>query len=255
MENITDINVYTSEMERALQDKLFFSEHIKNIDTFVDFGCANGILLKQLQTRCYAKNFIGIDMNEEMLYACKLLLQNVKLYEDYLPRLPKNINLSNSALNLSSVIHEVYSYSDNVDDFWNTIKQQNYTYIFIRDMSSDLDRHTLSNEEDVNKILSKSEYQKQVEDFEKHWGSLTSQYNLLHFLLKYRYKMNWSRELLENYLPISTTDLIQNFKNCGYEPIFTEIFTLPFLKEQVKYDFDINLEISTHLKLILKKAR
>lgn len=70
--------------------------------------------------------------------------------------------------------------------------------------------------------------------------------------MKYRFVENWERELNENYLPISL-ETLKNKIPSNYKIVYEEDFLLPFLKQQVKKDFNVNLTHSTHLKMILKR--
>ena len=55
-----------------------------------------------------------------------------------------------------------------------------------------------------------------LNDFENKWGSINNNYRtLLHWLLKYKYVINWSREVYENYLPI-TLEFLKNNWRCDF---------------------------------------
>lgn len=49
MEQINNIDVYTSGMQKSLADKLFFVDKVDDIDTVIDFGCADGSLLREIR--------------------------------------------------------------------------------------------------------------------------------------------------------------------------------------------------------------
>ena len=46
MEQINNIDVYTAGMQKSLSDKLFFVDKVDDISRIVDFGCADGSLLR-----------------------------------------------------------------------------------------------------------------------------------------------------------------------------------------------------------------
>lgn len=46
MNQISDINIYTSRMEKSCEDKLFFMNKISKVKNIVDFGCADGALIR-----------------------------------------------------------------------------------------------------------------------------------------------------------------------------------------------------------------
>lgn len=49
MEQINNIDVYTSGMQKSLANKLFFVDKVDDIDTVIDFGCADGSLLREIR--------------------------------------------------------------------------------------------------------------------------------------------------------------------------------------------------------------
>ena len=73
---IKDFTFYTSEMEKGMQDKLFFLKFLPkhNWYNFIDFGCANGKTLEAISIARNPKNgrhwddtFCGYDKSEEMI--------------------------------------------------------------------------------------------------------------------------------------------------------------------------------------------
>lgn len=127
---IADLNKYNTDMEKSMKDKIFFLDHIRvdDVDAIVDFGCANGALLDVMPKK-WAK--YGVDNNPDMQKICK-----EKSYSIY-DSLDKVKNLQpRTLLNMSSVIHEVYSYlnSEEIAHFWDKVFDGSYEYITIRDM-------------------------------------------------------------------------------------------------------------------------
>lgn len=85
-------------------DMIDFSE----IDTIVEFGCGNAELLKSIYNIYPAKTYIVIDSSQEMLKRDELNFNNcVYIKSDKLPE----IKSKNCILILSSVLHELYTYS------------------------------------------------------------------------------------------------------------------------------------------------
>lgn len=159
------------------------------------------------------------------------------------------------AINLSSVIHEVYSYSHGsiVKKFWEQqIFSNKFKYIIIRDMIPSVDMgKSESFKNDVRKIKLKSD-KFCLNSFENKWGKISDNYRTLtHFLLKYKFIDNWEREVNENYLPISL-ETLKNKIPKNYSIIYENSFILPYLKEQVMKDFNIDLIHTTHTKMIIK---
>ena len=91
-----------------------------------------------------------------------------------------------------------------------------------------------------------------LDEFESIWGSIEYKKNFIHYLLKYRYKQNWDREVRENYLGYSTDDIIKLVGD-EYEVIYRKDYILPFLYNKVEEDFGIKIDTPTHTNLIFKK--
>ena len=271
-ENIANFDVYNKRMEKSLEDKLFFVNILKDedIETIIDFGCANGELLKWTKPEW---NKIGIDNNPKMRIAAKENLSGANYINDFDELERCEFNKDKTVLNLCSVIHEIYSYCSNKDilNFWNHVFNDGYKYIVIRDMSVSKETERLVDENLIEKIsdyvLNKKYEIKNAKRFLEHiekcknWRGKESpsvpfnnlrQKDAIHYLLKYRYTDNWSRESNENYLGLWTEDLIELIPE-KYEIIYKEHYVLPFIKEDVMKNFNYELRDNTHIKLILKK--
>lgn len=48
MNQISDINIYMSRMAKSCEDKLFFMNKISKVKNIVDFGCADGTLIREM---------------------------------------------------------------------------------------------------------------------------------------------------------------------------------------------------------------
>ena len=257
---IQNYDSYISRMNRSMLDKLFFLDKV-DVDTYVDFGSADGELIYQMEHILSSENrtftFIGYDVDEEMVRRGNERFKNnpnVTFTSDW--NVVRGKLGGKSAVILSSIVHEIYHYLDvkGVDEFWNTIYNTGFDYIILRDMipSRTVDRD--SNVNDVVKVYRKFFNTKPLMDFESIWGSINSNKNLIHFLLKYKYiEPNWNREVKENYLPLYKETLLSMIPS-EYEIGYMEHFILPYIKDTVKADFGIELIDNTHLKLILKKA-
>lgn len=253
-EIIHNMSVYNERMSKTMFDKMFFMTMLFNdADTIFDYGCADGSLIKTMQYFMPSYHYIGYDIDDAMV---RLAQQNVPDAEIAstldgfdLPKL-----VSHSVLNVSSVIHEVYSYSSKaeIQAFWNFMFESGFRYIAVRDMMvvESVDRKT-----DINNILKvRQKYdQSLISDFENNFGSLENNKSFVHFLLKYRYQENWDREVKENYLPLYVSEFLDLIPIAEYEILYQDIYTLPYLKQQVKSDFDVDLVDTTHIKILLKR--
>lgn len=266
----SNIQYYNKEMQKGMEDKLFFVDKLPNNQnyTFVDFGCADGSMINALTSifeGSYNK-YIGYDISETMIDLAKTnyhgpVNANV-IFTSKWDDVKRELEWTNicteykSVLILSSVIHEVYSYAKDSTDiaiFWNRVLNSNFDYIVIRDMcpSDDIDRGS-----DIyieTKIKDKANHN-YLDEFENEWGKILNNRNLIHFLLKYRWKVNWERELHENYFPISSNLLIQKL-NDNFNIDYFERFRVPFLEKCWKEDFDVEINDYTHIKAIFTKKK
>ena len=258
---ISDFSHYTSEMKKSLIDKIFFMDKLDDgIRAVLDFGCADGQLTGFLADLFPDERFIGYDLSDEMVKLagehCKGKA-NTAFFSDFDEALGflngHGITPAGTVINLSSLIHEVYSYGteDSIREFWRRVNESGFGYITIRDMCLDASAHRPALKEDVLKVRRGYDAER-IKEFEKIHGSLSDNYNLIHFLMKYRYLQNWQRECRENYLPL-TLDRLAGHLSKDYEIIYFDHYILPFLASTVRKDFGIVLKDYTHVKFILKK--
>lgn len=253
---IADFDDYIEGMKMSMEDKLFFVNKL-DFDVIVDFGCANGTFLSLVQNMKPNVKLIGYDLDETMLSkAGSILGEDALLTSSWQQVVLELSKYENPLLNLSSVIHEVYSYSHSsvIKRFW---EQQvfggKFKWITIRDMIPSVEIHKgerKSFEEDVKKVreLADPYY---LKSFEDRWESIDNSYRtFVHFLLKYRYTDNWDRELNENYLPVSLETVKKKIPS-SYKIISEEDFIVPFIKEKVMEDFGILIKHSTHTKMVI----
>ena len=261
--DIQSLDEYNKRMAASILDKAFFLDKV-DADIIVDFGCANGDLLSFISFLSPDKILIGYDIDKEMLNLADDRLSNIEnlhyLFSDW----EEMINFLNIAeyrdkkicLVLSSVLHEVYHYSTplDIDKFWSDIwKCSLFNNIVIRDMIPSMSMERPSDINHVARLLRNNKYALLLEDFQKHHGSIQSNKNLIHFLMKYKYKEpNWQREVKENYFPLYYESLLSLIYG-DYEIIFNNHYKLPHVWRSIKNDFGINITDNTHLQLILEK--
>lgn len=253
MEKIKDIEKYNSGMAKSIEDKLWFTKFLEQPQFYdaiiVDYGCGDGTLIKRLESQYWGLfDYFGVDNNEEMLKIAnyKVSLEN-KIY--YSKTIPQFVTNRPKILILSSVLHEILCYKS-----WKSIEEIigfKPDYIFIRDMR--LDESAYRNiTEDISKVREHPLYKNFIrvnfgDEKDIQWS------DIIHFLFKYRYEENWEREVNENYLALNFYDEDFDFWFKDYYTIYEKKYTLPFLKEQIKKDFNIDLMDNTHINLILKR--
>lgn len=254
---ISNLQSYIDGMGKSMQDKLFFADMV-NFDVIVDFGCADGTFLEHILKTNPGVRVIGYDLDETMLSQARSRLgRKALLTSDWNEVVAEVFQFDNPLLNLSSVIHEVYSYSHSmvIRQFWNEqVFGGDFKWITIRDMipSLELGKEEISQfKDDVRKVKMKTD-KDYLKSFEQKWGTISDNYRtFMHYLLKYRYTDNWDREVNEDYLPVSLETVKTKIPN-SYKIVYERDFLLPFLKQQVKNDFNVDLTHSTHTKMIIQ---
>jgi ribosomal protein L11 methylase PrmA len=251
MDHLQDINHYNTEMKKSLLDKAFFLDKIEG-HTFVDFGCADGMLIKFMKELFPNNTYVGYDNNEIEIELAKENLNNVFLTSKW-DEVIEYINKfqGKKTIILNSIIHEIYSYcnKDEIEEFWNRVFS--FDNVVIRDMF--LSKTALRKSDDISAInVRHKANQKHLNDFENVWGSIDYNPNLIHFLTKYRYEANWNREVNENYFPVMFESMISTIPK-NFHITYIDHYILPFIRKTIYDDFHVNITDNTHLKLILTK--
>lgn len=252
---VKDYRVYLSGMAKSIKDKLFFEGLVENVNVVIDFGCADGQLLKQIQEDFPNWHLFGVDASREMISKA---MENCKGAQYILSnRIPvdmvKSIS-SGAVFNLSSVIHEIYSYLSphEVMRFWNDLFSCEAKYIAIRDLMLSESSFRDADINDVVRVKERSD-EALLRDFCDTWGSINDQSRLLHYLMKYRYRENWGREVKENYFPITVEQLLSLIPTDRYRIVYFNHYILPHTRNKVLEDFGIELKDNTHVKILLER--
>jgi ribosomal protein L11 methylase PrmA len=261
---IANESLYNAEMAKSLIDKIYFLDKV-DANLFVDYGCADGIMLCFIEHVFPGVQLVGYDIDESMLEAARAnaLRQNpnsrIVFTSDW--NEVRDIVLRNreegtkSCLVLSSVMHEIHSYLGDGDqhnvhrEIWGQAGVT-FDYVAFRDMMVSKTASRPSDPMQVARIIQTFD-SKRLAEWTATWGSIEENWSLTHFLLTYRYEVNWVRELKENYLPVPYEDFLASIP-AHYFPVYRDHFTLPFLRRCVKDRFQFDLNERTHLKLVLE---
>lgn len=249
---ISNLDIYINRMQKSVLDKMFFIDKVFDpFSNIVDFGCANGELIKALQLLFGDYRYFGYDISTEMLLEAQKNVPVASFYSDWNEM---KVDFTDSLLNISSTLHEVYSYSsqEEIEEFWHRVFESGFKYIAIRDMMLSDAEQMKADAEQYNSVIKNEIYADQLNDYEHVWGKISTQHDLIHYLLKYKYTENWDREVRENYVPITLEQLLEIIPD-NYEITYLNHFTLPYIAWQIKNDFGIELTTPTHIKLILKR--
>lgn len=249
-------------MEKTLEDKTFFISHpsFEEVEILFDYGCANGALIKKLAEDYPDKIFLGYDSDEEMRERARDNIEGLKncfilnREDEFNPLFESR----KTGLLLSSVLHEI-DVNSSFRTFFSDGHFGKKNFIYIRDMWYNREEEDrCGSTEIVNKVYKNADLA-QVREFLEKFGKLEREKNLLHFLLKYRYKENWERELEEDYFNSMNffefnNGYITNFMGRRVEVRYQHSYLLPFLLSEWEKDFGIDGAIlpSTHINLILE---
>lgn len=257
---INDTDCYTVEMAKSLIDKVFFLDKV-DAGLFVDFGCADGAMLAFIDRVFPGVSLVGFDSDEAMVERARRTNPGKGIvYTSSWDEVDEQVRRHRTAgvkscLVLSSVIHEAHSYLSQagLEAMWNRVwggDKASFDYVAIRDMM--VSRATTRPADPIQVARIRQVFDpERLDEWEAQWGSIDENWSMVHFLLTYLYEKNWSREVRENYLPVSYEAFLSSIPS-RFFPVFKEHFTLPFLRRRVREDFGIDLADRTHLKLVLE---
>jgi SAM-dependent methyltransferase len=255
-----DWNGYIKRMSYTMNDKLFFVEqlNIHEYDAILDFGCANGELLRNLAAEYgYSGHLVGYDISPEMIKSAVILSsvynnitfsRNFDLILEFLKPYHKIL------VNFSSVWHEIDSsmYREILNAILPvadtiTIRDMYHQQGYIGDYNRKLTEVQLENiKNNVSEAL--------LSSYEEKWGKIEyDDWNLYQFFLKYTYVDNWETENEEFYFGTPWEYIFTRAKWQKFSTKYDLRYTLPYKKEQVKKDFGFYLNKYTHRNLILTK--
>lgn len=251
-----NMNVYRLGLGKAIEEKLFFLRKInlEEYDLVVDFGCADGKLLRRVFKRIQE---FGLDI--------KLLGydNSLDMIRDAMSASNENINFTitkdrivdeikgakkKTLIIFSSVLHEL-----NQDEHKDAIEfMKLFDTVVIRDMKA-----PKSSSEPIDNITRKRIFKRVAkymqDDFEKVWGRMVTKEQMYHFFLKYTYIENWETEVLENYFSTPWGEIAFELENDGYKLLYENSYTLDYKRKMVYKDFNHLMKDITHRQIIYTK--
>lgn len=268
-----NLNIYTEEMAKSVWDKAFFMDKVPGTKCIVDFGCADGAMIRFLAPLFPSIQFFGYDSNAELIEMGreKNEYENVSFWHKYefykmIEQIKAQYTKDEITINFSSVLHEVFSETepDSIKVVKRIVEELCPKFITIRDMYWDagVGANVLRIEEP--NIVAKVDPDL-LKQYEEKYGHLyTGAKEITHFLMKYMWAKNdWEKELEENYYSwhiIQLLDVVDdtsynvyNKRRC-YDVIFKNHYQLPYLTErwQKEYGF-YNIAAGTHAQFILRR--
>ncbi len=262
--DMDDFDGYLERMTRTLSEKVGFVADHADADVIVDFGCADGAMLRYLkstQNDSRNRQYIGYDISKPMIEKARsskgaegiLFTAN---WDDVTNAVKEaHANGKTATLVFSSVLHEVLHYLAPKEKtvFFDRLWNSGFDTIAIRDMMPSKAINRQSNPADVAKIKAHYDAEK-ITQWEDYWGPLTNQKSLVHFILTAPYTENWMRELQENYFPCTMEEFVASIPKT-YQLEHREHFTHPMSRQYANDTFGITLLDETHVKLVLRKAQ
>ena len=254
-----NLDIYTSEMAKSVWDKAFFMDKIPGTKCVIDFGCADGAMMRFLAPLFPDIMFVGYDIATDLIERARHTApynhNNIYFtsHKDVIQFVKDKYKSDEICINFSSVLHEVFSVTpggrEAISDMIRDLKPY---YITIRDMYFSGQDRTLPFYY-ITEIVDELGIDKGfVEEFEDYYGSLSSTKNLVHFLMKYQWRNNgWTEELDENYFSWTIDQFISLVK--GYGRIFETHYMLPYYTEKWKTIGLQPMDICTHAQFILRR--
>lgn len=250
---IENYKVYNERMEAGIKDKLWFVDNLlPEINTIVDFGCADCALGRALE-HYYPNQFryIGIDNDPRMR---ELGAEKGFTVVDMLAGLyPLNIDYDKTVIVFSSVMHELLSYCGRylTTMYLKEVAGLGFKQIAIRDMSAEYYVGLEDKIENIEGIIKDTpwfpryknfiDYCKENREDESNWS--------LEFFLKYNYSENWQREKEERYL-WNWEEITFHILHKAYDEDYNCTFRIPYQVRKIRKDFGFTIPLDTHRKVL-----
>lgn len=251
---------YLDRMRVGMYDKCWFLANIDtDVDTIIDFGCADGSLFRFLETM-YPDRFIyvGIENEQHFLDKCPHIPGRTSYFRS-IYEVKNNIDWTKAILVMNSVCHEIYSYVDKteVQCIIAYAGSKNIRHIAIRDMFFRT-KYGI----DANKWLEMDnafaeKYPKQYADNKNVCGRGEGWRDWRELSLKYTYTENWDREVKEQYLhPMLLIDVEAGI-SCSNEryDMATQYFCIPQQIKRIERDLGVEWPkgTTTHVKIWISR--
>ena len=139
MPEIDNYQVYNDRMRRSMWDKAFFMDKVPGTELILDYGCADGSLIRFLSEIFPAMHFIGFDIDPVMVEKANAdRRENTRFYST-MPELLEGIRESGIpgeqiTIYFSSVFHEVFHYGFDLSMLKELIRRISPQYLVVRDM-------------------------------------------------------------------------------------------------------------------------
>jgi len=258
-----DLDIYTAEMSKSVWDKAFFMDKIPGVKYVIDFGCADGAMIRYLSDLFPDTMFIGYDINLDLITRARNtppFNANV-IYFTWIDDLiefvfNQDYKEEEICVNFSSVLHEVFSSTGGIEIIQKLIGKLEPRYITIRDMYCDEKLPFINSiEVDIlDKIIADPKTLEATHKFVKKFGTIENWRDMTHLLMKLQWVDNgFDDELKEDYYSWDIDDFIDEIGG-RYIPAFDCRYQLSYLAEKWKNEYEFyNPDIHTHAQFILRR--
>jgi len=259
-----NLDIYTTEMSKSVWDKAFFMDKIPGVKCVIDFGCADGAMIRYLAPLFPDIMFVGYDISKDLIMRARStppFVANLIYFVGNIWDGSHNVYEYVSAkfkpeeicLNFSSVLHEVFSSTGGEDEVKFLVQKLQPRYITIRDMYCD-EHIPFASEEQFEAIWGPLPSDKTAE-FNRKFGQFHDWRDMTHFLMKLQWVDNgWEDEMKENYYSWNIHNFL-DFIEDDYIVSFECRYQLPYLSEMWKQKYNwYNPDIHTHAQFILRRA-
>ena len=261
MPEIENYQVYNDRMRRSMWDKAFFMDKVPGAEIIIDYGCADGSLVRFLSALFPSVRFIGFDIDPLMVEAADARRGENTWFFSTMPEVLAQLKRMDArseriAVNFSSVFHEIFHYGCDLISVRQLLDAVSPQYIVVRDMLYQCGDDRAQVSEAAERRVRERLPAELIRDFEACFGSIRFRRSLIHLLLKYRYTENWARECAENYFSCTWESLQQALDPAGlYRRTLFNPYILPWFRHTVETDFGINLGegFTTHFAMILAR--
>lgn len=246
---MNNIEIYNDRMRKSILDKIFFLDKI-DASVFIDFGCADGSMIR-VMSEMYPENiYIGYDNNHDMVKLAERNLTdkiNCFIFSDWSQLLNYITEIYNShkkCLILSSVLHEV----ENKSEFFDFLKLGHFDYLAIRDMMF-IDM-TNSNKPSIFS-LSGIYHKLPVVIRDRLNSKNLYPENMIQGAFKSYYMENIDTEINEDYFSFTELEMKKLETSQNLSVIYKHHYLLPYWRDTIKRDFSTDLNgFKTHVQLI-----
>lgn len=248
---IKDREGYLARMVGPTPDKLrmgvYFPAETRSI---LDIGCADGAITREFAKMFPQAQVLGVDLDAGFIEQATASAKDEDVsnvsFENVYVRDILDRGQTFDVVTSVSTNHEIYSWGGGklalVGALTRLADMLNPGGVMgIRDMIlyQSTRSATLMCPEVLEKIRAKKRVAQQLSDHEALRGTLRTQEDVNHFLLKYMYTQNWEKELEEFYLPFSAEEYAQILGNMGMQIEHQEYYLLPYLAKKWRRDFGL----------------